>query len=135
MMNSSSPYRQNQVASETPRQVECHAMAMVTGRMHAAHESEDMQGLISACFDNQKLWNIFIVDLANPQNALPDDLKANLISLGLWVRKHTSQVMQGKASPESLIQVNRNIMDGLAINPANEDMGARQASMPQDMMA
>lgn len=118
------PYQQNQLVSESPRAIEHQVLARITGRMHAAQEKQDMQGLIEACYDNQKLWSIFMTDLANPANALPDQLKANLISIGLWVRRHTSQVMQGHASPESLINVNRNIMEGLAMSAANEDVSA-----------
>ena len=126
MMNSS-PYRKNQIASETPRQVERHAMALITGRMHAAREQQDMQAMIAACYENEKLWTIFLADLADPGNAFPDELKAKLISLALWVKRHTSQVMQGRASADSLISVNRVIMEGLAGD------GVMAAGMPAQM--
>ena len=33
----------------------------------------------------QRLWTVFVKDLAHPDNDLPDKLKAQLISIGLWV--------------------------------------------------
>ena len=53
-------------------------------------------------------------DLADPRNQLPSQLKANLISLSIWVDKHTSKAMVGKAPIEPLIDINRNVMEGLA---------------------
>src|SRR6202035_5677201 len=73
--------------------------------------------LIDACFMNHQLWGALLADLALPQNALPDDLKARLISLALWVMRYTPSVMQGIASPDPLIAVNRNILDGLSAVP------------------
>ncbi|WP_244627652.1 flagellar biosynthesis regulator FlaF [Microvirga tunisiensis] len=33
----------------------------------------------------QRLWTVFVQDLARPDNELPDKLKAQLISIGFWV--------------------------------------------------
>ena len=53
------------------------------------------------------------MDVASPDNDLADDLKAQLISLAIWVDKHSSKVLHGDGSVEPLIAVNRAIMEGL----------------------
>jgi flagellar protein FlaF len=73
--------------------------------------------LTEACFYNRKLWTIFQTDLADPANALPDQVKANLISLAIWVQKYTGRVLDG-APVQPLIDVNRSIMEGLRPPPA-----------------
>jgi flagellar protein FlaF len=52
--------------------------------------------------------------LARPQNQLPDPLKAQIISVAIWVERHSKLAEQGEASAEALIQVNESIMKGLA---------------------
>ena len=63
----------------------------------------------------QKLWTLVQADLNSQDNKLDKDLKANLLSLSLYVDEHCllaikkphPQVLQG------LIEVNRNIAAGL----------------------
>ena len=52
-------------------------------------------------------------DLANEENRFPEELKANLISISLWVDKQTRAVMKGDAEVDTLISINRTIMEGL----------------------
>jgi flagellar protein FlaF len=47
-------------------------------------------------------------------NALPDQLRASIISISLWVGRYSSEVMQRNADIEPLIDVNRSVMQGLA---------------------
>jgi flagellar protein FlaF len=110
-------YRQRQAAAEQPRELERRAFSVVIGKLIEAKE-QGGRLLIDACFMNHQLWGALLADLALPQNALPDDLKARLISLALWVQRYTPGVMQGTASPDPLISVNRNILDGLSAAPA-----------------
>ena len=64
---------------------------------------------------NQLLWSIVQADVSEGKNELPDELKANLISLSLFVDKQTTK---GLADPteelfDSLININLNISEGL----------------------
>ena len=45
---------------------------------------------------------------------LPDELKASLISLAIWVSKETNRVMDHLADLDGLISINRQVMAGLA---------------------
>jgi flagellar biosynthesis activator protein FlaF len=64
---------------------------------------------------NQLLWSIIQADVAETDNALPEELKANLMSLSIFVDKQTSK---GLINPndelyDSLININLNIAEGL----------------------
>ncbi len=57
---------------------------------------------------------MLIDDLANPANSLPPQLRADLISIGLWNMSRSDQILRGDASGfEPLIYVNTLIRDGL----------------------
>ena len=62
----------------------------------------------------QRLWSFFISDLSSPENGLPEKLKGQLISVGLWVMRESDTIVRGEAnSVTALIDVNTMIMDGL----------------------
>lgn len=69
---------------------------------------------IEALTSVQKLWGFLIADLADSQNELPQALKANLASLGLWVIQEADELLNArKQSFTGIIEVNRTIRDGL----------------------
>jgi flagellar protein FlaF len=45
---------------------------------------------------------------------MPQALRASIISLSIWVGKHTSLVIRRKEEIEPLIEINRMIMQGLS---------------------
>ncbi len=62
----------------------------------------------------RKLWMILIEDLVNPENDLPDVVKADLISIGIWVTKETDLIGAGKSeSFDCLIEICGIVRDGL----------------------
>ena len=62
----------------------------------------------------RRLWAVFIEDLANPENALPDRLRADIISIGLWVLKEADRLLEEKSNDMmQLIDINRLIRDAL----------------------
>ena len=112
-----SAYRRQKEAAETPRELECRAFSIVIGKLTDAKKTGG-QALIDACFLNSQLWTALTVDLALADNPLPDDLKARLISLAIWVQRYTPQAMGGTAPVDPLIAVNRNVLDGLSTKPS-----------------
>jgi flagellar protein FlaF len=62
----------------------------------------------------RRLWATFIEDLANPENALPEKLRADIISIGLWVLKEADRLLEEKSNDMMhLIDINRLIRDAL----------------------
>jgi flagellar biosynthesis activator protein FlaF len=63
----------------------------------------------------QRLWSIFIEDLSQPENALPPKLRADMISIGLWMFREIENIRSGEEkSFQALIEVSASIADGLA---------------------
>jgi flagellar protein FlaF len=69
---------------------------------------------IEAIFFVRRLWGIFIEDLAKSENGLPPKLRADLVSVGLWVMRETEEIRQGRSQNfGGLIDVSRTISEGL----------------------
>ena len=100
-------------AVENPRDTEFRLFAQVTNAL-ISHRNCNDKGTIEAIDWNRRLWLTLQSDVSSEANALSDDLRANLISLAIWVDRHSRAVMRGEASMEPLIQVNRTVMEGLA---------------------
>jgi len=85
-------------------------------------EARDGQAAGSALINtldwNRRLWSTLATDCGAEGNALPKALRAQIISLGLWVSRYSSEVARGKADIDALIDVNTAIMEGLAAQQA-----------------
>src|SRR5262249_32474909 len=46
----------------------------------------------------RKLWAIFIEDLSHPGNGLPEQLRADIISIGLWVVKEADRLREERSN-------------------------------------
>ncbi len=99
----------------TDRGAEYAVFSRVTHRMSAVDETDrsTFPALAAAVADNQRLWGALVEDLMGDGNALPVGLRAQLIGLAEFVRKHTLRVLAGKASIAPLVDINTSIMRGL----------------------
>ncbi len=99
----------------TDRGAEYAVFARVTHRLSALDESDGacFPVLAAAVGDNQKLWGALAEDLMHDGNALPVGLRAQLVGLAEFVRRHTLRVLAGKASIAPLVDINTAIMRGL----------------------
>lgn len=108
-------------AIRTPRDMEHDALARVTHRLKRAQVSAaaPFADLARAVHDNRTLWTIFAVDLVDPRNGLPPDLRARLLSLAAFVESHSSKVLRGTGTVDPLVEINAALMRGLrAAEPA-----------------
>lgn len=71
-------------------------------------------GLRDAIYENQRFWSALRFDLSEPENKMPDGLKASLISIALWVDRHSTALMAGEGRLAGLVEINGNIAAGLA---------------------
>lgn len=112
---SAASYQRAQKVAETPRETEYRLFALITGRLVAARE-QGLKGpqLADALHRNREMWSTFADNCGVEGNLLPEQLRASIISVALWVNRHTSDVIQGKETLDDLISVNRNVMAGLA---------------------
>ena len=125
-------YKQTQNATENPRDMEYRLFARVTNSL-MSNQDPKTTGYIQAIDWNRRLWLTLQSDLADENNKLPRELRAQLISLSIWVDKHSRKAMRGDETIQPLIDVNRAIMEGLAMKPG-QPAGApppAQAAAPQ----
>jgi flagellar protein FlaF len=61
-----------------------------------------------------KLWTLLLEDLAAPSNALPKDLRAQIISIGIWVLRELESIRNEPTKQfTDVIAVSKAIKDGL----------------------
>ena len=109
-------YKQATTRNESPRELEYRLFGEVTrALMHAASvDTSDTKTRIEALDWNRRLWSTLATDCADPGNAMSMPLRAQIISISIFVGKHSSLVMRGEDDFEALIDINRSIMQGLA---------------------
>ena len=115
-----SAYFKAQNVAETPRQTEYRLFAQVTKALIDA-DGDNLRVLAEAVNWNRRMWSTLQADCISDENRLPDEIRAGIISLAIWVDKHSRKVMRKQAGVQALIDVNRSIMDGLSQIPAVDD--------------
>ena len=115
-------YQRTAQAAENPRDAEYRLFGQVTRALIAAAEADetDFQKRIDALDWNRRMWGVLASDCAAPDNKLPEIVRARIISLSLWVNRHSSAVMRREEQFQPLIDVNRMIMQGLGAGPQSE---------------
>jgi flagellar protein FlaF len=108
-------YKRARNIAEQPRMTERRLVSEITGEMINAREAGHSGGaLMPTLHRNRQLWGTFSAVCSADDNALPDQLRASIISLALWVNRHTSEVISGRGSIDALIDVNRSMIEGLS---------------------
>jgi flagellar protein FlaF len=110
-----SAYQRVRTISELPRNTEFRLVSQITGEMIAARDAGlKASDLLATLHRNREMWGTFASACGAPGNALPDELRAGIISLALWVDRFTSEVVTGREDIDGLIGVNRQLLEGLA---------------------
>jgi len=69
---------------------------------------------VDALFYLKKLWTIFLDDLNHPNNELSEQLRAGLISIGVWMMKEIERARaSAKGDLTPMIEINEIVRDGL----------------------
>lgn len=69
---------------------------------------------IKACAVIQQIWTILISDVMSEDNQLPIELRARIISIGLWIQRELSEIVAGRSQNFSgLTDILKIIADGL----------------------
>jgi len=97
------------------RSRERHALSLGIDRLEQLQKGFfSGEDLVESLLYVRRLWAIFIEDLAHPENGLPDKLRADIISIGLWVVKEADRLREAKSNEVmQLIEINRLIRDSL----------------------
>jgi flagellar protein FlaF len=98
-------------AKDRERQLLDRSIDMLVAAQKAGIDSH--QSIEAINFMN-RVWTSFLDDLGNPENELPKELRANLISIGLWLLREAEAVRQGTSNNfDGLIEVSQIIRDGI----------------------
>jgi len=117
-----SVYKSAQTNKDDPRDVEYRLLAQVTSALIKARENpQDVKERVQAAKWNRDVWAAFRQDLMSDNNQLPQDLRASLVSISLWVDKETLAIMDGRGDIDAAIEINRNIMAGLKPESSGEE--------------
>jgi flagellar biosynthesis activator protein FlaF len=113
-------YRRTATQAETPRDREYRAFGQATAQLLDAERAgrAAIGQRAEALGFNRRLWSLLAADCAQPENTLPATLRAQIISIALFVDRHSSAVMRDGAEIEPLVDINRAIMEGLAARGA-----------------
>jgi len=119
-MSAKNPYQTSQNTLESPRQVEYRLFSSVTRAlmdvrpiMDSPHPG-DVAKVAYAIGWNREVWNHLMPEVLDEANKLTKDVKVSLINICIFVNRHTDKITQGQSRDvDALIQINRNIMDGL----------------------
>ena len=100
---------------QTMRARERQAMDRVIAMLRAAQEKGALsRERVEALFYLRRLWMIFLDDLKDPNNELPEQLRAGIISIGIWMNKEIDRVRGGATNDLTpMIEINQLIRDGL----------------------
>jgi flagellar protein FlaF len=109
-------YEQARSRAENPRETEYRLFGQVTRALIEAAElpPHETGRRMEALHWNRELWSTLAMDCASPENSLPQPVRASIISLSIWVNRHSAAVMRREEEIEPLVEINRMIMQGLA---------------------
>jgi flagellar protein FlaF len=69
---------------------------------------------IEALLFVRRLWTLFLEDLARPENELPQALRGDLISIGIWILKEAEEIrLERSKNFKGIVEVSRAIAEGL----------------------
>lgn len=108
-------YQRTSARSEDPRSTEYRLLGQVTRALMDVREikASEIRKRAEALGWNRRVWSAFAADCANPDNGLPEALRASIISLSIFISKETSTAMRGEGDIDTLIDLNRTVMQGL----------------------
>lgn len=118
-------YKQTMREIQSPKDSEAKIISAITkGLERHAPEGYKSSLLKDYLVKNQRLWVAVRNDTGSEGNSLPVALRAQLVSLSLWVERHTVSVLTGQADVQDLIDVNRNLIAGLSGQATPAQAGA-----------
>ncbi|WP_226551495.1 MULTISPECIES: flagellar biosynthesis regulator FlaF [Celeribacter] len=99
----------------TPRGTEYEAIARITHRLREAAKDKKLSysAYVKALYDNRRLWTLLATNVAEKDNQLPKELRAQIFYLAQFTAKHTSDILSKRADETALIDINTAIMRGL----------------------
>ncbi len=116
-------YQQQQKQSLSLREVEAMAFTKAALLLEDAKKvTDNVDEFSRALRFNHLLWTIMQADITEEANNLPPEVKANVMSLSIFVDKQTTKALRSGDGKDLdvLININRNLAAGLRTNPEDQ---------------
>lgn len=130
-------YQKTKVNTSSGKGIEVAVLEMANARLRQCQGSWE-EGTFSRELDeslrfNQKIWDVFQADWSQESCPLTPDLRKDLLSLSVFVRRTTFSILSDpdREKLDSLIQVNENLSKGLRGQTA-ATAGQTQSPQPQN---
>lgn len=108
-------------AAMPPRETEASALIKAAARLQEAADDTVPGGpaFDAALTHNRRLWTVILSSVANPDSALPDALRAQIMTLANFVLNHTiaTSIEPHADKLGCLIAINRELAAGLRAQP------------------
>lgn len=98
-------------AKDRERQLLTRSIELLTEAREKGARSREA---LDALFFLRRVWVRFIEDLGSSENELDAELRANLISVGIWIIKEGEKIRAGQSNNfDGIIEISSIIRDGL----------------------
>lgn len=99
----------------SPRDTEYAALGRISHRLRdaARNAKTNYPEFVSALHDNRRLWTTLAVDVAQPENGLPQDLRARIFWLAEFTEHETRRILRNQGDVGVLIEINAAVLHGL----------------------
>lgn len=111
-------YEQSQNTNLSPRDIEAKALTKAAVMLEEAKNNKNDTNIFKkAVRFNHLLWTIIQADITEEENHLSDQLKANIMSISIFIDKQTTHALQNSNYEvlQSMIDINKNIAAGLRV--------------------
>jgi flagellar biosynthesis activator protein FlaF len=130
--NKNQAYRSSQRLGSQARDTEAQALLEAARRLDRAMNGTDRDDYRAALRLNWRLWTIIQADVSSEGSPLPDEIRRNILSLSIFIDKHTVKVLTepNESKLRILIDINRNIAAGLMTNAAGAEAAVAAPERP-----
>lgn len=111
-----SAYGKKNTPLRTNRGIEFEVFARVTRRIKLYSQAEKTvySELVSALHINRQLWTTLAINVADSENNLSAELRAQIFYLAEFTNNHTREILNGSGTPNILVEINTSVMRGLS---------------------
>lgn len=120
MQRAERAYTSNSMPIKSESQIEYEAFARISRQLVLKEKTKttDYAGFVKALDENRNLWRILAIDVADANNSLTKELRAQIFYLAEFTDTYTRKILQEKAPVEALTEINVAIMRGLSAREA-----------------
>ena len=114
--NVAKAYGRTQFNGNSPREQEAQAFSYVVSALEDSMKNpENQKQYYTAIGFNQKLWTSVKLSMFDPDHEVPEKIRKNILSLGLFIDKHSQKLLAeyDPAELKVLVDINRSMVLGL----------------------